>query len=99
MPILFQAYGYLGKERLSDQELLREVENLYPNLSDPVFNVCDIDTLINVIVVQECLKGHALKESEVKQAIVDASKKDRRKFQILPDRHGKNRFLKIKLKA
>jgi hypothetical protein len=95
IPILLEAYGCSGKKTLSDQELLHEMEDLYIHISDPIFNVCDIDTLINVTTLQKNLQGYALRESEIRQVIIDASKKDRRKYQILSDRQGKNRFLKI----
>lgn len=99
IPLILEAYGYSGKKTLSYQDLLQDMEDLYIRLSDPVFNVCDIYTLIDVTVVQKDLQGYALRESEVKQVIIEASKKDRRKYQILSDRHGQNRFLKIMRKA
>jgi hypothetical protein len=99
IPLILDAFGYSGKKTLSDQDLLQDIEDLYIRLSDPVFNVCDIHALIDVTVVQKDLQGYALRESEVKQVITEASKKDRRKYQILSDRHGQNRFLKIMRKA
>ena len=76
---------------------ISNIENLHKRLSDPVFKVCDINTLINITVVQKGLQGYNLTESNVKETIIEASKKDMYKYQILSDRYGKDRFLKIKL--
>jgi hypothetical protein len=94
--IVLQAYGYQGTKTRDKSEILSISEALYTKLADPVFNVCDFDTLTNILVVQNNLQGYRILESEVKQIILDASKKDRYKYQILPDRRGKYRFLKIK---
>jgi hypothetical protein len=99
IPMILDAFAYSGKKTLSDQDLLQDIEDLYIRLCDPVFNVCDIHTLIDVTVIQKDLQGYALRESEAKQVIIEASKKDKRKYQILSDRHGQNRFLKITRKV
>ena len=95
-PILLEAYGYTAKRGLSNQEIISNIENLYKRLSDPVFKVCDINTLTEMTVVQKGLEGYKLNEPEVKGTVIEASKKDMYRYQILPDRYGKNRFLKIK---
>ena len=97
IPTLLEAYGYTGKKMLSTQEIISNIESLYKRLSDPVFKVCEINTLINIVVVQKGLQGFKLNESKVKEIIVEAPKKDMYRYQILSDRYGKNRFLKIKL--
>jgi hypothetical protein len=94
--ILLETYGYEGAKSLDETEILSLSEDMYANLADPVFNVCDLDTLINIIVAQKGIEGYRLSEPEVKEAIIRASKRDRYRYQILPDRRGKNRFLKIK---
>lgn len=94
--IILQAYGYQGTKTRDKPEILSISEDLYTKLADPVFNVCDFDTLTNILVVQNNIQGYRVTEREVKQTIDEASKKDRYRYQILPDRRGKYRFLKIK---
>lgn len=94
---LLEAYGYEGKTKLTNKEIISEIENLHKALSDPVFKVCDMDTLIDVMVVQEGLNGYQINESNIRDIIVEASKKDRYRYQILSDRYGNYRFLKIKI--
>jgi len=97
IPILLQAFGYSGKKILSNREIISNIEKLYEQLSDPVFKACDMSTLIDILVIQRGLQGYQLNESDVKEAIIEASKKNIYRYQILPDRYGKYRFLKIKL--
>jgi hypothetical protein len=94
--IILQAYGYQGKKTLDKSGIISILEALYTKLADPVFNVCDLDTLTDILVVQNNIQGYRVTELEVRQVIDEASKKDRYKYQILPDRRGKYRFLKIK---
>jgi hypothetical protein len=94
--ILLEVYGYIGERSLPEDEVISVLENLYTSLADPIFNVCDLDTLVNVFVTQKKLEGYKINEIETREAIVRASRKDRYKYQILPDRQGKNRFIKIK---
>jgi hypothetical protein len=94
--IILNFFGYERTKIIHDNEVLLLTEDLYTKLSDPVFNVCDLDTLVNILVVQKGIEGYRLSELEVKEIVTQASKRDRYKYQILPDRHGQYRFLKIK---
>jgi hypothetical protein len=94
---LIEVCGYPRIKTLSENEMISCVEDLYKKLSDPVFGVCDMNTLISVIVIEKGLQGYDLSESDVKETIMAASKKDAYKYQILSDRLGHYRFLKIKL--
>jgi hypothetical protein len=89
------AFGYKGTKTLRESEILSLAEALYPNLADPIFNVCDLGTLISILVVQKSLDGYSISEPEVKKVIEKASKKNRYKYQILPDRRGVYRFFKF----
>lgn len=94
---LLRNCGYPGTKIVSGQETIEHVENLYEKLRDPAFNVCDINTLINILVIQKGLQGYRLKESEAREMINEAQTNDRHRYQILPDRYGEKRFLRIKL--
>jgi hypothetical protein len=94
---LIEAFGYPKTRTLAKGEIISCVEDLYKKLSDPVFGVCDVNTLINVMVTEKGLQGYKLNEFEVKETIMEASKKDTYKYQMLSDRLGHYRFLKIKL--
>lgn len=94
--IILRNFGYIGSKILSGQETIEHIEKLYGQLRDPAFNVCDINTLINITVVQKGLEGYQLKESEVRETIGKAQENNRHKYQILPDRYGEKRFLRIK---
>jgi hypothetical protein len=93
--IILETFGYKGTKMLRESEILSSAEALYPDLADPVFNVCDLDTLISILVVRKGLEGYSISEREVKKVIEGASKKDRYKYQILPDRRGAYRFFKF----
>lgn len=94
---LFEAYGYTRDKALSAREIISNVEDLFTQLSDPVFKVCDMNTLIDVAVIQAGLNGYRLMESSVREIVIEESSKAPRKYQILPDRHGKKRFFKIRI--
>jgi hypothetical protein len=94
--IILGAFGYTGRRILSGQEMIKHVENLYSQLRDPAFNVCDINTLISITVIQKSLEGYRLKESEVRETITEEQANSRHKYRILPDRYGEKRFLRIK---
>ncbi len=97
IPILLQAFGYTGKRPLSNRETISTIESLYERLSDPVFKACDMNTLVDITVIRKGLQGYQINESDVKEVIIEASNKNTYRYQILPDRYGKYRFLKIKL--
>lgn len=96
LPIFLEAFGFTGRNILSNQEIMSDIETLYEKLRDPVFKACDINVLVDITVIQKGLQGYQLNESEVKEAIIKASRKDTYRYQLLPDRYGKYRFLKIK---
>lgn len=93
--IILETFGYKGTKILHESEILSFVEALYADLADPIFNVCDLDTLISILVVRKGLEGYSISELEVKRVIERASKKDRYRYQILPDRRGTYRFFKF----
>jgi hypothetical protein len=94
---LIEAYGHLRTKTLTRKEIISSVEDFYKKLSDPTFGVCDVNTLIDVTVIKKGLQGFCLSELEVKEAIIEASKMDQYKYQMLSDRLGNYRFIKIKL--
>ena len=96
--IVLESFGYQGIKSIDESDILLRSEALYSKLADPVFNVCDLDSLINILVVQKSIEGYKISETDVKLILDKVSKKDRYRYQILPDRRGKYRFLKIKKK-
>lgn len=94
---IIDAYGYTRTKTVSEKEKISSIEDYYRKLSDPVFGVCDVNTLTSIMVVKKGLQGYNLGESDLKETIANASKKDPYRYQILSDRLGHYRFLKIKL--